>query len=244
MEPLDPKLRQLIDEGLPAAMPDAEAQRRGLAALLEQIDAPPPTADIPPAATGTGGLTKLLLVVATLGTAGTVGWAATRPETPAPSTPITAPVERDEPPAAPPRTPTPPPATPQPATTPATPVAEPATRRKTQPSKAPPSAPAPSTTVADALRAEADLIARAESALDRDKPREALALCDFHRKGFDTPQLTTERQAIAASARCMIDDNDTASARTFVSAHPRSPLAKKVRQRCSLTAGEEKTTPR
>lgn len=230
MEPLDPKLRQLIDEGLPAAMPDAEAQGRGLAALLAEIDAPPP---VPPAAApATAGLTKLVLVVAAAGAIGTAGWVATRPDPvpqPAPTVVRAEPAKE-----APTPQPAPPPASPEP-----TPTPEPVSAVVPQPEPpAPPRRPKPRTepepSPADALRAEAELIARAESALDRDKPREALALCDMHRDGFDAPQLTTERKAIAASAACMIDPVDTKAARAFIAAHPRSALANKVRQHCGL----------
>lgn len=244
MEPLDPQLRQLIDEGLPAAIPDDDTHDRGLAALVAHIESAPPP--VPPAATATTGLTKLLVGVAAVGAVATGGWVATRsepePEPPpavvAEPTPTPATQAPDPPPAAPVlQPPTAPPAVPEPAQVP---VAAPAKTRRAPARKA---TPAPASSVADKLRAEAALIARAESALDRNKPREALALCDFHRKDFDAPQLTTERKAIAASAACMIDATDTAAAEAFLRAHPKSALAKKVRQRCSLDPAPKKTTP-
>ena len=239
MEPLDPQLRQLIDEGLPAAMPDDDAQDRGLAALVAHIENVPPP--MPPAATT--GLTKLLIGVAAVGTVATGGWVATRPSPePAPAV-AEVPAPTPEAPESPVPSPVvaPPPA-PAPIAEPEqAPVATPPKARRNPAPKATPAAPEPS--VADKLRAEAALIARAESALDRNKPREALALCDFHRKDFDAPQLTTERKAIAASAACMIDATDVAAAEAFLRAHPKSALAKKVRQRCDLGPAGKKTTP-
>ncbi len=238
MEPLDPQLRLLIDEGLPAAMPDEDAHDRGLAALVAQIEAAPPPA--PPPATATAGLTKLLVGVAAVGAVATGGWIATRPSPdPAPAVVAEPATRTSEPPAAVPVV--------QPTTTPPL-VAQPsppaaATPAKTRRAPARNATPDPAPSVADKLRAEAALIARAESALDRNKPREALALCDFHRKDFDAPQLTTERKAIAASAACMIDTTDIAAAEAFLRAHPKSALAKKVRQRCSLQPASEKATP-
>ena len=231
MEPLDPKLRQLIDEGLPAAMPDSGAEGRGLAALLAEIDAPPP---LPPAAApAIAGLTKLVLAVAAAaGVIGAVGWVATQPEPTQQPTPTLA-GPRDAP--LRPEPVTPPPVSQPKAVPVAAPEPEPrAPARRHAPKPAHGPAPAPKPSPTDALRAEADLIARAESALDRDKPREALALCDMHRDGFEAPQLTTEREAIAASAACLLDPKDTAAAAAFVRAHPGGALTTKVRLRCGL----------
>ncbi len=242
MEPLDPQLRQLIDDGLPAAMPDSGVQERGLAALLAHVDGPPPPAPAAaPAGSATAGLTKLVIGVVAAGTVATVGWVASRPDpAPAvvqPATPRAAEPEpkSDPPPPAPIETPAAAPAA-APVRTAAPQVSAPRPRKR-------PAAPEPAaSTPADLLRAEADLIARAESALDRGKAREALALCDMHRSKFDAPQLTTERRAIAASAACLVDETDTKAAIAFVRAHPRSALAKKVRDRCGLDPAPEKST--
>lgn len=246
MEPLDPQLRQLIDEGLPAAMPDEHAQERGLAAFVAHVEGSPPP--IPPAAGAGSGLTKLLVGVATLGAVTTGGWAATR----TPSEP-SRPVVREPAPSAEPAPlaegsmeETPSPAVPAPSSQPPpppvlpTPTASATARPRNRRASTPTEAAKPS--VADQLKAEATLIAKAESALDRGKPREALALCDFHREGFDAPQLTTERTAIAAMAACMVDETDTAAGEAFVRAHPKSALAKRVRQRCGLTSTPSNST--
>lgn len=244
MEPLDPKLRRLIDAGMPAAMPEHDAHDRGLAALLAHIEGAPPP--VPPASPAAAGLTKLLIGAAAVGAVAAGSWAATRassdpapavqaaPTKPATPTPIVAPPGTVEP------TPVPAelaePAEPAPA---ASPPLAPA-RLRPKANRRTPAAATPSVSAADQLRAEADLIARAESALDRNKPREALALCDRHRKDYDAPQLTTERNAIAASAACMVQTDDTTAAEAFLHAHPKSALAKKVRQRCGLTQPEKK----
>jgi hypothetical protein len=231
MEPLDPELRALIDEGLPAAMPSDAAEARGLQALLAQVDAPPAPAAGAPAAAG---LAKLVLVVAAAATVGGAGWLVTRP---APQQPV-ATAQRPAPKT--PAKPTPPPSPAPPSSVPLeTPVVPAAPQpvapvRPTRTRTAAPTPPPPAPSVADALRAEADLIARAESALDRGKPKEALVLCEFHETGFDRPQLATERQAIAASAACMVDATNTAAAQAFVRQHPRSALARKVQRRCGL----------
>ena len=234
MEPLDPQLRQLIDEGLPSAVPSRDAEGRGLAALLAEVEGPPPLPDPTPAAP-VAGLTKLALVVAAAGAIAAGGWVASRPD-PTPT------LDSSEPEVAPTvavRTPAPQPK-PKPEVAPVpelAPVSDEAALPI--PARRPQRKPGPAPTPADALRAEAELIARAESALDRSKPREALALCDMHRDGFDAPQLATEREAIGASAACLLDPSDTAAAQAFVRAHSGSALATKVRQRCAL----EKTPP-
>ncbi len=248
MEPLDPKLRRLLDQALPAAAPDVDAQARGLESLVAQLDPDSPIPDAPPAtaAPATAGLTKLVLVVAVAGAVGTAGWLAVRPDPPprsttagprtaSPSKPAAAPTD----PVGPTFAPEPPPAIEVADTPPPSPALSPGRAPKSSRKRPPTSEPPRS--VADALRAEAELIARAESALDRNKPREALALCDMHRTGFDAPQLSSERQAISASAACMLDTRDTGAARAFVRVHPRGALAKKVRQRCKLKTAE--TTP-
>jgi len=242
MEPLDPELRQLIDDGLTAAAPERGAESRGLESLLAHIDTPPLTPTVPAAPI----LGKLALVIATVVVTGGT-WIANRPASvPVVGADTPAAIERQDPPKAKPSAHPPTPSTPVPPqqpTNPVTPAAEKAPRPRPEPHRPAPATrkadpPAPSTT-ADALRAEADLIARAESALNRDKPKEALALCDFHRTGFDAPQLTTERKAIAASAACMVKQTDTELATAFVRAHPRSALATKVRQRCGLVSDDE-----
>ncbi|MGH1342356.1 MAG: hypothetical protein ACRBN8_12430 [Nannocystales bacterium] len=243
MEPLDPELRKLIDDGLPAATPGGDAESRGLESLLAHVDAPPVPTGVPAAPM----LGKVALVVATVVTAGGT-WIASR--SPAESDPgVPPPIEQPyHPELGPPSEQTPAPSLPvdrgQP-TNPARPPVEVAPRTRPRPRRTAPAAhetttPSPSTT-ADALRAEADLIAKAESALDRGKPKEALALCDFHRTGFHAPQLTTEREAIAASAACMVEATDTRRATAFVQAHPRGALTAKVRQRCGLV-GDNKVS--
>lgn len=241
MEPLDPELRQLIDDGLTAAAPDRDAESRGLESLLAHIEAPPVTPTVPAAPM----LGKLALVIATVVTAGGT-WIATRPA-PTPAVDAPPPAKPPDPPEASPPTAAPVVAAPLPQqpTTPIAPVAPvdetpnvtPAEPRRAP--RAPRQADAPAPTTADALRAEADLIAKAEAALDRGKPKQALALCDFHRDGFAAPQLATERNAIAASAACMVDRTDTGSGAAFVRAHPRSVLATKVRARCGLPRDEK-----
>lgn len=248
MEPLDPELRRLIDDGLAAAAPDRDAESRGLEGLLAHIDAPP----VPPSIPAGPALGKLALVVATAVTAGGTWLALRSPPETAPAGGAAAPLTRAQAPSPTPpnRAPSPPPPQGQPPVTPGAPAkadpgpTAPAPRRSPPriPAKTEP-APAPQTP-ADALRAEANLIAKAESALDRNKPKEALALCDFHRSGFEAPQLTTERRAIAASAACMLDPTDTRRALTFVRAHPRSALTAKVRTRCALPSDAKNSAGR
>jgi hypothetical protein len=267
MEPLDPKLRRIVHEGMVQAVPGPEVEHRVLQGLLARL----PTAGPPPpggeavgeaapawgkaAAAGGGG--KTLLLVVALGVTAVAGgvWLGGRE-----AEPERAAVSRDhalEEPAA---------ATSS-QSTPASNEREPiptqqdlaSTRSPDEPpartsnewlpakegaSRRTASEPAPSEPAAapDELAAEIQQIAAADRALARGDARSALQLAREHATAHPRGQLGLERTAIELSARCQLDEpGATEAAATFLREHGDAPAAAKVRTRCSTA--KESTTP-
>jgi hypothetical protein len=266
MEPLDPKLRRIVHEGMVQAVPGPEVEQRVLQGLLARL----PTAGPPPsggeavgeaasawgkAAAASGGGKTLLLVVALGVTAVTGGvWLGDRGEESE-----RAAVSRDqaleEPAAASsPSTPSsnerePIPTRQDTASTASSdeppartsnerlPAKEGASRRTTP--EAVPSEPA---AAPDELAAEIQQIAAADRALARGDARGALQLAREHATAHPHGQLGLERTAIELSARCQLDEpGATEAAATFLREHGNAPAAAKVRTRCSTS--KESTTP-
>lgn len=95
-----------------------------------------------------------------------------------------------------------------------------------------PDEPAPA--VSD-LRAEQLLLARGWQALADGRPAEARRDADEHARRFPAGVLEPERRALAAAAACADDrERGRALARVFLADHPRSPLARRLRDACSL----------
>jgi outer membrane protein assembly factor BamD (BamD/ComL family) len=109
-----------------------------------------------------------------------------------------------------------------------------------------PAAPSPATsaratrpqasTTAPDLEAEVSLLAAAQSAIARGDYATALATLDEHRREFPRGALSEERTAARAVALCgagrQIDGKALAS--SFLTRHPSSPLAPRVRSSCGV----------
>jgi hypothetical protein len=130
-------------------------------------------------------------------------------------------------------------AAPQPATLPAqvappvsAPIANPAQNKPVQTIAASPKI----TTTAPALQtgAEAELLQRAQEALKVD-PNRALALLNEHAQRFPNGTLAEERDAARVLALCGAGRQEDAAiaGAAFLSAHPDSPLASRVRSSCA-----------
>lgn len=110
----------------------------------------------------------------------------------------------------------------------------------TTPLTAPPTAaptPAPTPTSLDELPAETALLRRAQAALTLHTvaaAREALDALDEHARRFPEGTLAEERDATRALALCVAGRVEAAqsAARSFLAAHPSSPLAHRVRAAC------------
>jgi len=132
-------------------------------------------------------------------------------------------------------------ATTPPANTPAARVSAPHARATSAPNlAAPPSLAAQPSLAApsDELPAETALLRRAQSALaapSAESAVTALAALDEHARRFPTGTLAEERDATRAIALCAAGRVDEAStaARAFLTAHPGSPLAHRVRAVCT-----------
>lgn len=110
------------------------------------------------------------------------------------------------------------------------------TPRRPGPALEPSSATSPRPDPSDSLRAETELLARGWRALaDRDLDA-ALALVREHDQRFHDGALAPEREALATVVACDRDrERGQGLARDFLAAHPRSPLARRVREACGLT---------
>ncbi len=85
------------------------------------------------------------------------------------------------------------------------------------------------------LTAELELLRSAQRSLAAQRPAEALNALAEHRRRFPTGQLAAERSGTVALALCRADAaRGREAARLFLTAHPRSPLASRVRQACTL----------
>ncbi len=227
MEPLDPELRRIIDQGLREAAPGPEVEARALAGLLARLPVDPgPAADVGPAADPgvdptplvavtkasalPGGL-KALVIAATIGGGGITIAAVTRDRPPptvaiAEPTPAPAPVKKLEP------------------VKPGPTIAAPAPSRPVRVAR-----PAP-----DALLAETRALAEADAALARGDLAGALVLTGKIAREHPRGQLAIERAAIEVSARCGLQEAGAdAAAREFLRAHGDTAVAAKVRTRCA-----------
>ena len=84
------------------------------------------------------------------------------------------------------------------------------------------------------LKAEFDLLRQAQAARGAGDSKQALHLLDAHKARFPRGALSAERMATRALTLCDIDKGRIAqrTARKFLRAYPRSPLARKVRKAC------------
>jgi hypothetical protein len=142
--------------------------------------------------------------------------------------------ERDEMPARPRRA-----AVRSPAATPAAnvePAPVPAVVATSEPTPTPPRATRPraKTPTSDRLREEVDLLTRVRAELDADRHDGVLALVAEHERRFPDGAMIEERRAWRAIATCSLGRaNARTEAQSFLTRHPRSALAEKVRRACS-----------
>ena len=268
MEPLDPRVRHLVDGAMREAVPDDATQARSLARFLAvlPVTPPPPGPDGGPAAdalprlgeatavgsgaaaTGGGGLKIVALVVALGAAAAGTAVVATSGDTDTQTATRDAqrshggPAPASAEPTARPSAREVAPAPPADASA-ANGVAPEAGHQVVAPaprraSRARPSAP-PATGSGDTLSEEARLIAVADAALQRGDARAVLAVLRDHAKRFPNSQLGLERRALQLAARC-IDAPESARAEAvrFLKRHRNAGAAAKVRARCKV-GGED-----
>lgn len=84
------------------------------------------------------------------------------------------------------------------------------------------------------LAAEAESLARAQAALQRGEPDDALTVLTAHARRFPRGALREEHDALRAIALCAADRarEGRGEAQAFLRAHPTSPLAERVRTAC------------
>src|SRR5262249_48369813 len=83
------------------------------------------------------------------------------------------------------------------------------------------------------LEDEFALVSRAQAALSANDAATALALLDVHAARYPSGQLAEEREALRVLAACTATRADAgARAARFLRAHPRSPLAARIRRAC------------
>lgn len=116
---------------------------------------------------------------------------------------------------------------------PSAPVVRPIAARPPAPTPTPIAAPAP-TPSASTLEAETRLLRGAQAALQSGDGARALAILDQHALAFPSGALAEERSAQRVFALCSLGRTETARAEAavFLSAHPSSPLAGRVRTSC------------
>jgi hypothetical protein len=168
---------------------------------------------------------KILVAVAMVvagGVGGTLAWRAQRTPAPAPvvaAAPVPAPV------VAPTIV-----ATPTPAPEPVAPVVRPAPARRPRPASTHAEAPA------NRLAEETALLAAANAELRNGDARRALGLLNDYDRRYPSGVLREEVLATRVIARCQIGLEPDATARraanTFLTRHPASPLAPRVRSSC------------
>lgn len=94
-----------------------------------------------------------------------------------------------------------------------------------------PSEPAPQ----DDLRGEQELLARGWTALAAGQADAAVRDAGEHARRFPAGVLAPERRALEAAATCVdAPERGAELARAFLADHPRSPLARRVRDSCDL----------
>ncbi|HEY0138274.1 MAG TPA: hypothetical protein VGB85_29520 [Nannocystis sp.] len=219
MEPLDPELRRIIDEGLRQAAPGPEVEARALAGLLARIseagqtsDTSDPGRDPTPLVSATkasalpGGLKALILATVIAGGGITIAAVTRDPPAPAvvtarpPPAPVVAPVKLE------------------------TSIAAPPASRPVRVVR-----PAP-----DTLLAETRALAEADAALASGRHDLALTLAAKIARQHPKGQLVIERVAIEVSARCGLHDPGAgAGAREFLRELGDTAVAAKVRTRCA-----------
>jgi len=250
MKPLEPELRRLIADSMPAAAPGPDVAARGLERLLAALPGPggqggePGAGDPGPAVVGgptsalVSGLRALLLVGGITGAA--VGVAAITRDDPAPaareqSAPRESaargePVARGEDVA--PREPLTPeePGTQHEPVTQREPVA-PSVRAPGERASVRPHADTPP--AIDPLLAETLAVAEADAALGRGEHARARELARAIARTYPEGQLALERAAIELGARCGLQEPDAAAAAgEFLRLHGDTAVATKVRTRC------------
>jgi len=240
---LTDQARAIIDGARGLDNPSGAARERARKAVLARIAAGGTVAAIPAGvAAASAPVLKLvvpaLLVVAVGGAGGGLWWRAAR-RAEATHAALLAPR-----PAAGPVAPAPPPPPPPsvertvmaPAATVAAPVPRPQRPRngKAQQSGAASAIPAAAPPAGD-LREETVLLARVNDALRAGAAARGLALLDEYDRRFPDGVLREETTATRIIARCQAGQADAAGmARTFVQAHPRSPLGSRVRSSCLI----------
>jgi hypothetical protein len=86
----------------------------------------------------------------------------------------------------------------------------------------------------DATRAELTLVARMHTALRKSDSSLALALSAEHERRWPHGVFEVEREAVRAIASCLARAGDAAPrAESFLTEHPRAPLAMRVRAACA-----------
>lgn len=227
MEPLDPQLRRIIDEGMAQAAPGAEVEARVLAGLLKKLPGDGGGPDGDPGGGGSevvgggwkigGGLVKALAIAGSL-TAGGVAVAVSS-RAPAPEVVVRG-EERVQ--VVAPREQVVEEVEPEPVQ-----VVEPVKRSAVRRTSAAPDG-------EDALIAETRGLAEAEAALARGEHARAVELAQALGRRFPGGQLGLEREAVEISGRCGLDDALAGeAAATFLAVHADAAVAGKVRTRCA-----------
>jgi hypothetical protein len=85
--------------------------------------------------------------------------------------------------------------------------------------------------------AEADLLRQADGAVKAGNPSRALALVHEHATKFPNGIMSEEREAVRIVVLCALGriEDARAAASLFLREHPRSPLARRVRESCGGT---------
>lgn len=98
----------------------------------------------------------------------------------------------------------------------------------------------------DSLTLELDLLQRAEHTIRAGEPQLALGLLRELDAKFPKGQLMQERTAARVLANCQLDETEDAQqrGRTYLSAHPRSVYANRVRTLCRLEPSQPATGSR
>jgi hypothetical protein len=217
MSELSPDARSLLDAGRHAHDPPSAARARVRARLDARLQSP--------AAPRIRTLPRWLTLVSAVALVALVAWFARRPVAPPPTAPVVTPAPAARPVAAPSPAPVAAPApviAPTPSVAPA-PVVQPAARPRPQ---------LPTDTLAEELR----LVTAARRALAGGQLDVADGALREHTRRFPRGQLAEERDATRALVTCSRGDRDASAreAARFLTAHPRSPQAPRVRRACAV----------
>ncbi|MCY1057611.1 hypothetical protein [Nannocystis sp. SCPEA4] len=108
-------------------------------------------------------------------------------------------------------------------------------RPRPKPTRDEPTAPRDEPAPLGDLRGEQELLARGWRSLAAGDADAATRDADEHARRFPAGVLVPEQRALAAAAACAGDpDRGAELARAFLADHPRSPLARRVRESCDL----------